>query len=69
MHLKKKVKVNSKLHPELKINTTELHIQTIKAGDNQNFPKKGDKVSVHYVGKLTNGNQFDSSKETGSKGF
>lgn len=28
-------------------------------------PKNGQTVSVHYIGKLTNGNKFDSSRDRG----
>nr|CAB3246460.1 peptidyl-prolyl cis-trans isomerase FKBP3-like [Phallusia mammillata] len=38
----------------------------LKKGDKQNFPKKGDKVSCYYVGKLTDGTVFDSL-QPGSK--
>nr|XP_026690136.1 peptidyl-prolyl cis-trans isomerase FKBP3 [Ciona intestinalis] len=38
----------------------------IKKGDKVNFPKRGDKVSCYYVGKLENGTVFDSL-QPGSK--
>ncbi|RHZ84133.1 hypothetical protein Glove_85g112 [Diversispora epigaea] len=42
-----------------------VEIKTIKPGDGRNFPKKGDTVRIHYVGKLENGTEFDSSRRRG----
>ena len=49
---------------ENKVVTTESGLKYIdlKEGDGA-VAKKGDKVSVHYTGRLKDGKQFDSSKK------
>ncbi|XP_056277853.1 peptidyl-prolyl cis-trans isomerase FKBP1A-like [Pseudoliparis swirei] len=42
-----------------------VEIEIIQEGDGKSFPRKGQTVAVHYVGTLTNGQQFDSSRDRG----
>ncbi|EKD58451.1 MAG: Peptidyl-prolyl cis-trans isomerase [uncultured bacterium] len=43
----------------------ELKIETTQQGTGERTIKKGDMISVHYTGKLTNGTKFDSSLDRG----
>lgn len=40
-----------------------VDIEIIEQGDGTNYPKKGQTVTVHYTGTLTNGKKFDSSRD------
>lgn len=40
-----------------------VEVQRLGGGDGKTFPKPGDTVSMHYVGTLADGSQFDSSRK------
>mmetsp|Transcript_102004 Transcript_102004/g.176965 ORF Transcript_102004/g.176965 Transcript_102004/m.176965 type:complete len:284 (+) Transcript_102004:69-920(+) len=46
----------------VKLNNEGFSLKVEKKGDNANFPKRGDIVTVHYTGMLKDGTVFDSSR-------
>ncbi|KAF9267316.1 peptidyl-prolyl cis-trans isomerase [Marasmius fiardii PR-910] len=42
-----------------------LTIEIVEPGDGKTYPRAGDIVSIHYVGTLEDGSQFDSSFKRG----
>ena len=55
---------NVKENPDIKETPTGLQYRVLTEGNGEN-PKKTDRVKVHYVGKLMDGSEFDSSIERG----
>jgi len=47
----------------VKLSDDGFTLKVEKQGDDANFPKRGDLVTVHYVGMLHDGTVFDSSRE------
>ncbi len=50
--------------PEVKTTATGLQYEVVKEGSGET-PNRGDRVTVHYTGKLIDGTVFDSSVERG----
>lgn len=44
---------------------SQIHMETLRDSNSNDQPKIGDTVTVHYIGKLENGNVFDSSHKRG----
>ena len=46
-----------------------VDVRTVEPGDGQTFPKAGQRVDVHYTGKLVDGTVFDTSRKDFNRPF
>lgn len=65
IHAAKAYLEENKTKPNVQTTATGLQYEVIRAGQEGGNPGLTDKVTVHYKGTLTNGNQFDSSYDRG----
>ena len=50
------------LKMKLRQNLRGVHVRSLQAGDGVTYPKSGDEISVHYIGRLaSSGKVFDST--------
>jgi FKBP-type peptidyl-prolyl cis-trans isomerase len=59
------MEIDNPTTPKTTSDVTELKIEDVTVGTGT-LAVSGKKVSVHYVGTLTNGNKFDSSRDRGT---
>eukprot|EP00747_Dinoflagellata_sp_TGD_P186113 gnl/TRDRNA2_/TRDRNA2_42991_c1_seq1.p1 gnl/TRDRNA2_/TRDRNA2_42991_c1~~gnl/TRDRNA2_/TRDRNA2_42991_c1_seq1.p1 ORF type:complete len:180 (-),score=31.82 gnl/TRDRNA2_/TRDRNA2_42991_c1_seq1:113-652(-) len=46
----------------IKLSDDGFGLSVKESGDGRNFPKRGDKLTMHYIGMLKDGTVFDSSR-------